>query len=68
MRKTTLITLLAVISTSSFAQKTPDWVLSKPVPENNTYLYQIEWGVGPTERDARKEAFARVFQYAAALV
>lgn len=68
MRKTTLITLLAVISTSSFAQKTPDWVLSKPVPENNTYLYQIEWGVGSTERDARKEAFARVFQYAAALV
>lgn len=64
-RKITFVMLFALMSVAGMAQKQPDWVLRKPTPENSTYLYQMEWGTGQTEREARKEAFARMFQFAA---
>ena len=66
MKKKLFVTLvIALISIASFAQEKPSWIYSKPKPANNTYIYDVEWGMGKTAREAENEAFAKVFRFAA---
>lgn len=54
-----------VLGVSSMAQDKPGWIYNKPTPVNSTYLYDVEWGVGKTPKEAEYEAFAKVFRFAA---
>ena len=54
-----------VLGVSSMAQDKPGWIYTKPKPENGTYLYDVELGVGKTVKEAESEAFAKVFRFAA---
>lgn len=66
MKKQIIYTIaLVLMSYVSFAQEKPGWIYTKPKPENGTYLYDVEWGVGKTPKEAENEAFAKVFRYAA---
>ena len=60
-KKLFLTTLLALMTLVSFAQEKPGWIYKKPKPSNNTYLYVVEAATGSTEREARTQAFARLF-------
>lgn len=62
MKKRIIITMfLAFLAIASFAQDKPGWIYNKPKPSNNTYLYVVEAASAPTEREARSQAFARLF-------
>lgn len=63
MNKQILITFIfAFFALSSNAQKLPDWIINKPTPTNNTYLYVVESATGQTEMQARNRAIAEVFR------
>ena len=63
MKRRSLLTLLLVLmGFVSFAQKLPDWIINKPTPTNNTYLYVVESATGQTEMQARNRAIAEVFR------
>ncbi len=69
MKKNLFFFLLISVCISVAAQQQPrkpeyrpDWVYNAPHPENSTYLYVVEHGNGTTEREARNQAIARVFQ------
>lgn len=65
MNKSILFIILLLMGLTSIAQEKPGWIYNKPKPENNTYLYDMEWGMGKTVKEAENEAFAKVFRYAA---
>lgn len=52
---------LVLLAISSMAQKRPDWIINRPSPTNNSYLYVVEYGTGQTEMHARNRAIAEVF-------
>lgn len=54
--------LLAQLAFSGMAQKLPDWIVNKPRPTNNTYLYVVESATGQNEMQARNRAIAEVFR------
>ena len=56
------IFILAITCVSGIAQKLPDWIINKPTPTNNTYLYVVESATGQTEMQARNRAIAEVFR------
>ena len=63
MNKQIIITIaIALITISSMAQKLPDWIINKPSPTNNTYLYVVESATGQTEMQARNRALGEVFR------
>lgn len=62
MKKSILLIILLLMGLASFAQDKPGWIYNKPKPTNNSYLYVVESATGTTEREARNQAFARVFQ------
>ena len=63
MKRKSLLTLfLVLMGFVSFAQKLPDWIINKPTPSNNTYLYVVESATGQTEMQARNRAIAEVFR------
>lgn len=63
MKKRIVLTLvLALFALSGMAQKLPDWIINKPSPTNNTYLYVVESATGQTEQIARNRAIAEVFR------
>lgn len=57
-----IVCVLCAISGNG--QNIPEWYLKKPTPSNPTYVYNAECGFGYNYREARNEAFARMFQYA----
>lgn len=59
----TFIFLLLTITT--IAQEKPGWIYNKPKPANNTYLYDTEWGVASSAKEAENEAISKVFRFAA---
>lgn len=63
MKKQVILSIiLALIVVSGMAQKLPDWIINKPTPTNNTYLYLVESATGQTEMQARNRAIAEVFR------
>lgn len=63
MNKRIFILVVLVMSViSGVAQRLPNWVINKPMPNNGTYDYVVEWATGATELEARNQAIARVFQ------
>ena len=69
MKKQIILTVvIALMGVFTFAQDRPGWIYNTPVPANNTYLYQIEFGVGRTEVEAENQAFAKMFSDAARLI
>jgi len=54
--------VFALFTLSVAAQKLPDWIINKPSPTNNTYLYVVESATGQTEMQARNQAIAEVFR------
>lgn len=62
MSKKNLIFVLALFPIIGMAQKLPDWIINKPIPTNNTFLYVMESATGQTEKEARNMAIAKVFQ------
>lgn len=56
-----LLLIVSFITTGLFAQS-PKWIRNRPVPENDTYLYVVEYATANNERDARNQAMAKVFQ------
>lgn len=66
MKKQIVLTFaLTIIGVISFAQEKPGWIYNKPTPANNTYLYDTEWGMASTAKEAENEAFSKVFRFAA---
>lgn len=65
MKKYSIFSVLLLIGLSSLAQEKPGWIYNKPTPSNNTFLYDTEWGVASTIKEAENEAFSKVFRYAA---
>ena len=66
MKKQIILTIgIVLISMVSFSQERPGWTYKTPSPSNNTYLYDMELGMGKTVKEAESEAFAKVFRYAA---
>lgn len=65
MRNKLLFCVVCVLcAISGNGQNIPEWYLKKPTPSNPTYVYNAECGFGYNYREARNEAFARMFQYA----
>lgn len=63
MKKRIIFTfVLALLTAFGMAQKLPDWIINKPAPTNNTYLYVVESATGQTELQARNRAIAEVFR------
>ena len=63
MNKQIIFTFTLLLFTLSVAaQKLPDWIINKPTPTNNTYLYVVESATGQTEMQARNRAIAEVFR------
>ena len=62
MKKQFFTIFFVLIAVSSMAQKLPDWIINKPTPTNNTYLYVVESATGQTEMQARNRAIAEVFR------
>lgn len=61
-QKMYLMIAFVLVTLTSFAQRTPDWVTNIPNPTNSTYLYVMETGSGWSELDARNQAFAKILQ------
>ncbi len=61
-QKMYLMIAFMLVTLTSFAQRTPDWVTNIPNPTNSTYLYVMETGSGWSELDARNQAFAKILQ------
>lgn len=57
-----LLFLFGLFTIPATAQKLPDWIINKPTPTNNTYLYVVESATGQTELQARNRAIAEVFR------
>lgn len=62
MRKHFFTLFFVLIAFSGMAQKLPDWIINKPTPTNNTYLYVVESATGQTELQARNRAIGEVFR------
>ena len=62
MKKQFFTLLFVYIAISGMAQKLPDWIINKPTPTNNTYLYVVESATGQTEMQARNRAIGEVFR------
>lgn len=63
MRKYVLLLFLfGLFTIPAMAQKLPDWIINKPTPTNNTYLYVVESATGQTEMQARNRAIGEVFR------
>lgn len=62
MKKQFLTLFFVLIAVSCMAQKLPDWIINKPTPTNNTYLYVVESATGQTEMQARNRAIGEVFR------
>ena len=62
MKKLLLLLLLVAAQMTLVAQEMPQWVLQKPRPANDTYLYVVERGVGATEMEARNRAMGLVYR------
>lgn len=56
-----LLFVFSFLAMGVFAQS-PKWIRNKPQPENDTYLYVVEYASANNERDARNQAMAKVFQ------
>lgn len=66
MKKRIVFTIvLMLLGIVSFAQDKPSWIYNKPTPANDTYLYDTEWGMASTAKEAENEAFSKVFRFAA---
>ncbi len=61
-KQITLTLMLLLFVLMGMAQKLPDWIINKPTPTNNTYLYVVESATGQTEMQARNRAIAEVFR------
>lgn len=57
-----VIPIFSIAKSISKPEYRPDWCYQTPQPENSTYLYVVEHGVGLSQRDAINQAIARVFQ------
>ena len=62
MKKLLFLLLMAMSQMVICAQEVPQWVQKKPRPENDTYLYVVERGVGATEMEARNRAMGLVYR------
>ena len=62
MKKLLLLLLLVATQMNLVAQEMPQWVLQKPRPANDSYLYVVERGVGATEMEARNRAMGLVYR------
>ena len=62
MKKRIIILSLMLLAVSGMAQKLPDWIINKPTPTNDTYLYVVESATGQTEMQARNRAIGEVFR------
>ena len=62
MKKILFMLLMAVSQVALCAQEMPQWVLQKPRPANDSYLYVVERGVGATEMEARNRAMGLVYR------
>lgn len=62
MKKLLLLLLLVAAQINLVAQEMPQWVLQKPRPANDSYLYVVERGVGATEMEARNRAMGLVYR------
>ena len=63
MKKKVLFTVILIqFALSGMAQKLPDWIINKPIPTNDTYLYVVESATGQSELQARNRAIAEVFR------
>lgn len=57
--------IFVLLTITTIAQEKPGWIYNKPKPANNTYLYDTEWGVASSAKEAENEAFSKVFRFAA---
>ena len=62
MKKLLFLLLLIAAQMTLVAQEMPQWVLQKPRPANDSYLYVVERGVGDTEMEARNRAMGLVYR------
>lgn len=62
LKRSLFVVAFIVAAVSGTAQKLPDWIINKPTPTNNTYLYVVESATGQTELEARNRAIAEVFR------
>lgn len=62
MKKLLLLLLLVAAQMNLVAQEMPQWVLQKPRPANDSYLYVVERGLGATEMEARNRAMGLVYR------
>lgn len=62
MKKLLFLLLLIAAQMTLVAQEMPQWVLQKPRPANDSYLYVVERGVGATEMEARNRAMGLVYR------
>ena len=62
MKKLLFLVLMAVLQVAIYAQEMPQWVLQKPRPANDSYLYVVERGLGATEMEARNRAMGLVYR------
>lgn len=62
MKRIFLLFLLYTSISSLCAQTIPRWVMTTPMPDNETYLYVVERGIGYTEMEARNRAMGLVYR------
>ena len=62
MKKLLFMLLMAASQVAICAQEMPQWVLQKPRPANDSYLYVVERGLGATEMEARNRAMGLVYR------
>lgn len=62
MKRIFLLFLLYTSISSLCAQTIPRWVMTTPKPDNETYLYVVERGIGYTEMEARNRAMGLVYR------
>lgn len=62
MKKLLFLLLMAMSQMVICAEEMPQWVLQKPRPANDTYLYVVERGVGATEMEAHNRAMGLVYR------
>lgn len=63
--KKILLVFIFTITCFSLAAQRPRWISKTPIPTNDSYLYNVEFGIGNTPNEAENNAYAKQFRFAA---
>lgn len=63
--KKILLVFIFTITCFSLAAQRPRWISKTPIPTNDSYLYNVEFGIGNTPNEAENDAYTKQFRFAA---